>query len=628
MFMANFPPHISEVDSGVPRVSPLWDSFPPLNGTANGRPLDDLLHGALPPRLERLADPVNEEDQQAGKRSRGENVVDMDVGLEDVAKSGIAGQRSGDSEGMVCDGCGAVLSEGKSLVKPSYRDLLAGNNLLTPNVPAIPELDVEIHEEDVHISVVDGTSSIDFSTRVHDMVDATLANSVIVRLLGRMIGYNALLTRIRSLWNPSGEMALVDLDNGYYLVHFAKADDVNRVLLGGPWLIYGNYLTVQPWSHNFSTEKEHPDHIVVWARLSGLPYRYYTKSMFRFIANAIGKIIKIDYNTKEGKRGRFARIVVVIDLNKPLVPSLVIDGKRQIIVYEGLPMICYSCGKFGHTMETCKRGVDVTSNGKHVVTSDEASVVPKEHFGPWMKAPGRKTRKSSKEVTSLNKVSAGRSTAMVVSGMFDILSTMEQEDGLQEVQPPQQVAMEHASHSESIVERDGALAGGDRLEVARDVRDDGKMVVIGSEPLASASKEVVDSVMGNLEVASTDVVIPAKVSLNSKSHTAVRVLERGVTSSSKYAPNRRSDVSGHLLAPRTSNQASVGKKVDRKGSIIRKKSDSRSSSKVVLGEWLGNLDRDLARSQAKIAASGTSHNGPSSDVDYVVVWRENTSFDQ
>ncbi|KAL4340266.1 hypothetical protein GQ457_08G027370 [Hibiscus cannabinus] len=572
---ANFSLRISGVDSGVSRVSPLRDSFPPLNGTAS--------------------DPVNEEDQQAGKRSRGENVVDMDVGPEDVAKSETTGQRAGDSEGMVCDGRAAVISEGKSPIKPSYHDLLAGNNLLNPNVNAIPELDVEILEEDVHISVVDGTPTIDFSTRVHDMVDATLANSVIVRLLGRMIGYNALLNRIRSLWSPSGEMALVDLDNGYYLVRFAKADDVNKVLLGGPWLIYGNYLTVQPWSRNFPTEKEHPDHIVVWARLPGLSYRYYTKSMFHFIANAIGKIIKIDYNTKEGKRGWFARIDVVIDLNKPLVPSLVIDAKRQIIEYEGLPMICYSCGKFGHTVETCKGGVDATSNGKHVVSSDEAPVVSKERFGPWMKAPGRKPRKSPKEGTSLTKVSAGRSTSMPVSGMFDVLSTMEQEDGLQE---------------RVWLSEMGVLAGGDGLEVARDVRDDGKRAVNCSEPFESGSKEVVDSVMGNLEVASTDMVIPAKVSLNSKSHTTVRVLERRVTSSSKIAPSRRSDVSGHLLAPITSNQASVGKKVDRKGSAIRKKSDSRSSSK------------------AKLADSGTSHNGPSSVVDSAVVWRENTSFDQ
>ncbi|KAL4277927.1 hypothetical protein GQ457_03G002210 [Hibiscus cannabinus] len=600
-----------EVESESPRVSPLRDPFPPLVGMANGRPLEGLLQGSFFPRLERLVDPVNVEDQQAGKRRRGENAVDMDVGLEDVERYKTIGKRT---------------DVRNSLAKPSFRDLLAGNKSQNPHVSVIPELDVEIKEDDVHISFVDGTPSIDFSARVHDKVDATLANSVIVRLLGRMIGYNALLTRIQSLWTPSGEMALVDLDNGYYLVRFANADDVNRILLGGLWLIYGNYLTVQPLSRNFSTNKEHPDQIVVWARLSELPYRYYTKSMFCFIANAIGKIIKIDYNTEEGKRGRFARIAVVIDLNKPLIPNLIIDGKRQIIEYEGLPMICYSCGTFGHNRESCTEGADGSKDGKY---RDVLSVAPKERFGPWMQAPGRKPRKQSSEDTSFAKGTAGRSTTMAGSGMFDIMSTIKHEDELQEVQPPQKIVFENETHLENVVEQDGILAGGDKLDSLVDpveVRDDGKRVVIGSESLSSASKEVEESLIGNLEVASTDMVIPAKVSLNTKSHVAVRVLERGVTLNSKTVPNRRSDAGGNLLAPRISNQAHVGKKVDRKGSFNRKKTDSRSSSKVVLGEWLGQMERDLDRSQFQNAVSAAPQDAPSTTVDSEVVWRENTSF--
>ncbi|PPR81864.1 hypothetical protein GOBAR_AA38849 [Gossypium barbadense] len=42
--------------------------------------------------------------------------------------------------------------------------------------------------------------------------------------------------------------------------------------------------------------------------LPALPNRYYTKSIFRAIANVIGKVIKIDYNTTEGKRGHFAHL--------------------------------------------------------------------------------------------------------------------------------------------------------------------------------------------------------------------------------------------------------------------------------------------------------------------------------
>ncbi|KAL4302590.1 hypothetical protein GQ457_10G005330 [Hibiscus cannabinus] len=56
-----------EVESGSPRVSPLRDPFPPLVGMANGHPPDGLLQGSSLPRLERLVDLLNVEDQQAGK---------------------------------------------------------------------------------------------------------------------------------------------------------------------------------------------------------------------------------------------------------------------------------------------------------------------------------------------------------------------------------------------------------------------------------------------------------------------------------------------------------------------------------------------------------------------------------
>ncbi|MBA0830001.1 hypothetical protein Goarm_014556 [Gossypium armourianum] len=56
--------------------------------------------------------------------------------------------------------------------------------------------------------------------------------------------------------------------------------------------------------------------------LPALPNRYYTKSIFRAIANVIGKVIKIDYNTTEGKRGHFAHLAVIVYLSKPLLPSL------------------------------------------------------------------------------------------------------------------------------------------------------------------------------------------------------------------------------------------------------------------------------------------------------------------
>ncbi|KAL4363762.1 hypothetical protein GQ457_04G021190 [Hibiscus cannabinus] len=188
--------------------------------------------------------------------------------------------------------------------KVSFRDKVVVLNHIGVVGSEIPKLDVPIGNDDVHFGMTDDTPTIDFSNRLHQLIDKK---------------------------RPIGEITLVDLDNDYFFVWAAKEEDSPRVLMGGPLVINGCYLTVQPWSRNFSTSSDHPEKIVVWARLSGLLFQYYTKSLFRMIAGIMGRIIRIDYNTEEGKQGSFARLTVVVDLSKTPVSSIIIDGKRKIL---------------------------------------------------------------------------------------------------------------------------------------------------------------------------------------------------------------------------------------------------------------------------------------------------------
>ena len=57
----------------------------------------------------------------------------------------------------------------------------------------------------------------------------------------------------------------------------------------------------------------------------------------------------------------FARMCVEIDLESPLIPSYNVDGNSLRIEYEGLHLICFHCGKFGHAIEQCpvKRAQEV-----------------------------------------------------------------------------------------------------------------------------------------------------------------------------------------------------------------------------------------------------------------------------
>ena len=145
-------------------------------------------------------------------------------------------------------------------------------------------------------------------------------------------------------------------------------------------MIYGSYLTIQPWSREFSTAEDHPKQILAWVRLPGLPYRYYSKHLFNAIAGLVGEVIRVDFNTMKGRRGRFARLAVMVRLDQPLLPGMIIDGRFQRIEYEGLPSICFGCGKYGHTKELCAEVQKQTVQPKIVEPTPKAA----EMYGPWM----------------------------------------------------------------------------------------------------------------------------------------------------------------------------------------------------------------------------------------------------
>lgn len=104
----------------------------------------------------------------------------------------------------------------------------------------------------------------------------------------------------------------------------------------------------------------------------------------------IGSVYRIDARTDAAVKGRFARLAVSVDLKKPLVSKVRINGRIQIVEYEGLPNICLSCGLFGHTSLLCTENKspaaeDATvAGGSGVENLGLQSRVEEEAFGPWM----------------------------------------------------------------------------------------------------------------------------------------------------------------------------------------------------------------------------------------------------
>lgn len=233
--------------------------------------------------------------------------------------------------------------------------------------------------------------------------------ALIIKLLRRRIGYKFLYSRLSKLWNLSGNFELIDLQNKFFLVRFVEVVDYEQVLYDEPWMIIGHYLTVQRWKLEFKPFESTIKKIAVWIRIPDLPIEYYDKHFLWKARNMVGKTMKVDVHTiKENhrggelnttERGRFARISVEINLEKKLILRLKIRNRTYRIEYEGLNLICFTCGKYGHHRDTCNLQIQSTSNQNLVeeATNNEMnnatdsinepgnqSCENEETFGSWM----------------------------------------------------------------------------------------------------------------------------------------------------------------------------------------------------------------------------------------------------
>ncbi|MBA0583592.1 hypothetical protein Gorai_014443 [Gossypium raimondii] len=119
----------------------------------------------------------------------------------------------------------------------------------------------------------------------------------------------------------------MDLENDYYLVRFSEEDDYNKVLTNGPWVIFGQYLTIRPWTPDFLTTQDEVGIQVVWVWLPGL-----SKVTIHLV---------------------FSKL---LDKRKPLISKVRINGHLQRVEYESLPHVCFKYCLYGHGSDLCQKG--------------------------------------------------------------------------------------------------------------------------------------------------------------------------------------------------------------------------------------------------------------------------------
>lgn len=186
----------------------------------------------------------------------------------------------------------------------SWKDLLLGTGLWkkgssTSNLHLDGDDDFDLLESNIVKATINGMSAIYFSNRINQCLVNGMAHTIIIKLLRRSIGYSALYNKVCAIWKPKQGFHLVDVENGYFLAKFQNKEDIERVLCDGPWIVYGQYLTVQPWTIDFDTRQPYPSLVMAWVKFPRLPRHMFRKKILWEIGGLLGRVAKLDPKYRE-----------------------------------------------------------------------------------------------------------------------------------------------------------------------------------------------------------------------------------------------------------------------------------------------------------------------------------------
>lgn len=216
---------------------------------------------------------------------------------------------------------------------------------------SIMEEGVESDDETADLNA--GIAAVNLSSERKSKMQSQWTKALIVKVIGRTVGYHFLHSRLVGMWKPTSKLDCVALGVDFFLIKLYLKEDYVKILSGGPWFVGGHFLSIRGWVPNFKPSTASVSSIAVWVRLPELPVEYYEPSILRDLGNAIGPVLRIDTHTTTETRGRFARLCVQVDLEKPLIRVIKCGDLEHPVQYEGIHSMCFSCGRVRHKVKGC-----------------------------------------------------------------------------------------------------------------------------------------------------------------------------------------------------------------------------------------------------------------------------------
>ncbi|XP_070012294.1 uncharacterized protein [Nicotiana sylvestris] len=158
-------------------------------------------------------------------------------------------------------------------------------------------------------------------------------------MLGEKPEDNYMERYINQMWNTVTMSELYYHDEGYYIVRFHSMVDIKEIICDAPYTMNNRPLIMKQWSPQFDFGSEFLIKIPLWVRFPKLSMNCWSGNSLSKIASTIGIPIFADECTAKQSRISFARILIEVNVTKPLASKVpVIDDSgvifKQVLEYD------------------------------------------------------------------------------------------------------------------------------------------------------------------------------------------------------------------------------------------------------------------------------------------------------
>ncbi|KAI0519467.1 hypothetical protein KFK09_006915 [Dendrobium nobile] len=219
--------------------------------------------------------------------------------------------------------------------------------------------------------------------------------SIVGYTIGPYPSYCALISSMRKTWSLKGNLQLLSLREGFFLLRFSASDDFEMALSGVPWFFLEWPFFLQKWSPH--PKRVECSSIPIWVRIVDLPLCCWTPSGISRIASFIGIPLVVDTPTAQKTRLTFARVCIEVT-SKSVLPDLIpisLDGESMMleVQYEWKPTPCEICDSLVHSADICPTKPSQSSTA--VLPSREKSTNRKPRRRPRTRRPPPKSSTSA-----------------------------------------------------------------------------------------------------------------------------------------------------------------------------------------------------------------------------------------